>query len=62
MEYCRISIPTRFRVVRADASVGSICKKIEEVFGVPEGAVKLCDPDGRPLRKDAKIATLRRRW
>ena len=61
-EGCRISSPTRFRVARADASVGSICKKIEEVFGIPEGAVKLCGPDGRALRGDAKIATLRRRW
>jgi hypothetical protein len=59
---CRISNPTRFRIARSDASVGSICKKIEEVFGVPEGAVKLCDPEGRPLRRDAKISTLRRRW
>lgn len=58
----RISSPTRYRVARADASVGAICKKIEEVFGVPEGAVKLCGPDGRPLRIDAKIATLRKRW
>lgn len=61
-ECCRISSPTRFRVARADASVGSICNKIEEVFGVPEGSVKLCAPDGRPLRRDAKISTLRRRW
>ncbi len=27
-EGCRISSPTRFRIARADASVGSICKKI----------------------------------
>jgi len=58
----RIYSPTRFRSARSDASVGSICKKIEEVFGVPEGAVKLCDPKGKPLRSDAKIATLRSRW
>jgi hypothetical protein len=61
-EGCRISNPTRFRVARANASIGSICKKIEEVFGIPEGAVKLCDPNGRPLRKDARISTLRNRW
>ncbi|HZJ97730.1 MAG TPA: hypothetical protein VFD12_07855 [Oligella sp.] len=61
-EGSRISNPTRFRVARADASIGSICKKIEEVFGVPEGAVKLCAPNGKPLRSDAKISTLRRRW
>jgi len=58
----RISNPTRFRIARADASVGVIRKKIEEVFGLPEGAVALCSPDGKALRGDAKIATLRRRW
>jgi hypothetical protein len=54
--------PRRFRAARADASVGNIRKKIEEIFGLPEGSVKLCGPDGRALRSDATIATLRRRW
>ena len=58
----QISIPTRFRAARADASIGSICKKIEEVFGIPKGAVRLCGPNGKPLRKDAKMSTLRGRW
>lgn len=61
-EGCRISSPTRFRAARADASVGSIRKRIEEVFGLPGGSVKLCGPDGTAIRGDAKIATLRRRW
>lgn len=58
----RTSYATRYRTARADAKVGTIIRKIEEVFGIPEGAVKLCGPDGRPLRADARIATLRKRW
>jgi hypothetical protein len=58
----RVSSPTRFRVARADASIGTIRKKIEEVFGLPEGSVALCGPDKKGLRGDATIATLRKRW
>ncbi|PMG69348.1 hypothetical protein BCT40_01460 [Vibrio lentus] len=55
-------IYTRQRAARSDAKVGSIRSTIEEVFGLPEGSVRLCDPEGNSLRADAKIATLRRRW
>jgi hypothetical protein len=58
----RISSPARFRAARNDASVGTIRKKIEEIFGLPEGSVALCDPDKKALRGDATIATLRKRW
>lgn len=58
----RISNPTRFRAARADASIGSIRKRIEKVFGLPEGSVALCGPDGKALRADARIRTLRSRW
>lgn len=53
---------TRKRAVRSDARVGSIRTTIEEVFGLPEGSVRLCDPEGNSLRADARIRTLRRRW
>lgn len=52
----------RFRAARSDASVGSITRKIERVFGLPEGSVALCGPDRKALRRDARIGTLRRRW
>lgn len=63
----RVSTPskgvyTRERAVRSDARVGSIRATIEEVFGLPEGSVRLCDPEGNSLRADARIGTLRRRW
>ena len=52
----------RFRAARSDARIESIQQAIEETFGLPEGSVALCGPDGRPLRRDALIRTLRRRW
>ncbi|CAB3690756.1 hypothetical protein [Paraburkholderia rhynchosiae] len=58
----RAQVPGRFRAARADARVGSIKRRIERVFGLPEGSVALCGPDGKALRTDARIATLRRRW
>ena len=58
----RMSSPTRFRVARADASIGTIRKRIEKVFGLPEGSVALLGPDKKRLRGDATIATLRKRW
>ena len=54
--------PSRYRAARSDAKVARIRQKIEEVFGLPEGSVALCGPDGRALRGDALIKTLRRRW
>jgi len=55
-------VPSEYRSARADASVGSIRKTMEEIFGLPDGSVALCGPDGKPLRATAKIATLRKRW
>ncbi|WP_156901620.1 hypothetical protein [Azohydromonas australica] len=58
----RTGKPVRFRAARADASIGTIRRKIEEIFGLPEGSVAICGPDRRALRADATIRTLRRRW
>lgn len=58
----RTEMPARFRAARSDASVGSISRKIEAVFGLPEGSVALRAPDRKVLRSDATIRTLRRRW
>lgn len=54
--------PTRYRTARSDARVASIRQTVEQVFGLPEGSVALCGPDGRALRGDAFIKTLRRKW
>jgi len=58
----RSEMPARFRAARSDASVGSISRSIEMVFGLPEGAVALRGPDRKVLRSDATIRTLRKRW
>jgi hypothetical protein len=52
----------RYRAARSDATIARIRQTIEEVFGLPAGSVALCGPDGRALRGDAFIKTLRRRW
>lgn len=51
----------RRRAVRGDAKVKNIQRKIELDYGLPEGSVKLHDPEQKisPL---AKIWTLRARW
>lgn len=58
----RSDTPVRFRAARADAGVGTIRATIESVFGLPAGSVALCGPDGKSLRADATIRTLRKRW
>ena len=54
--------PCRYRPARKDATVGSIKRQIESVFGLPEGSVALLSPDGRKLNANAKIGILRKRW
>ena len=54
--------PFRYRSARKDATVGSIKRKIESVYGLPEGSVALLRPDDRKLKANAKIGTLRQRW
>lgn len=54
--------PTRYRVARNDASVSSITSAVEDIFGLPEGSVKLVRPDGTKKRADATIRSLRDEW
>ncbi len=58
----RNSTPLRYRAARSDTTIGVIKNKIETTFGLPEGSVSLCGPDGKSLRSDARISTLRDRW
>ena len=58
----KAAMGSRYRQARSDASVASIKRTIEKVFGLPEGSVALCGPDYKPLRANAKISTLRKRW
>lgn len=54
--------PGRYRVARSDAKIAVIRQRIEQLFGLLEGSVALCGPDGRALKGNAFIKTLRRRW
>ncbi|WP_090140678.1 hypothetical protein [Limnohabitans sp. DM1] len=61
-EIQKVTRPLRMRAARKTASVGTIRQTIETIFGLPEGSVQLCGPDKQPLRSDARIGTLRKRW
>jgi len=54
--------PVRFRKARSDASVKSLAASIEAALGLPSGCVRFVAPNGRKIRNDASIATLRKRW
>jgi hypothetical protein len=53
---------TRKFVLRSDASVGTGEKKMEKVFGLPDGSVQLMLPSGRRARSDKKIKMLLKEW
>ena len=52
----------RKRVVRADARVRTIQRSIELYYGLPQGSVRLVNPDRSIIHPSAKIRTLRERW
>ena len=49
------------RAIRQDALVGTVTKKLEDRFGLPEGSVALVDRKGKALRDHDTIGTLRKR-
>lgn len=54
--------PVRFRAARSDATVGSIARRIEKDFKLPEGSIRLVLPSGRKAHVDGKISNLLKRW
>ena len=52
----------RQRATRGDARVRTIQRKMELYYGLPEGSVKLINPDRSIIHPSAKIRTLRERW
>jgi hypothetical protein len=54
--------PVRFRAARVDATVGSIARRIERDYKLPEGSVRLVLPSGRRAHVDGKINNLLRKW
>lgn len=56
----RKETPNRIREARSDASVKSIEKSIEKAYGLPAGSVQINKSDGKNVRSDAKIGTVRK--
>ncbi|ESK53428.1 hypothetical protein [Acinetobacter tjernbergiae] len=52
----------RQRATRSDARVRTIQRKIELYYGLPQGSVRLVNPDRSIIHPSAKIRTLRERW
>jgi hypothetical protein len=52
----------RTRSIRRDSCVGSAEREIERVFGLPEGSVKLVNPDGTDARSDKYIRAFLADW
>lgn len=45
------SVPSRYQAARADASIDTIRRTIEAVFGLPAASVALRGPDKKNLRR-----------
>ena len=52
----------RKRATRSDARVRTVQRSIELYYGLPEGSVRLVNPDRNIIHPSAKIRTLRERW
>ena len=52
----------RRRAVRGDARVRTTQRSIELYYGLPEGSVRLVNPDRSIIHPSAKIKTVRARW
>lgn len=58
----KILKPVRFKAARCDARIGSINRRIESDYGLPEGSVCLVLSTGRKARIDATVGALQRNW
>lgn len=54
--------PIRFRQLRSDAKIASVCTDLEQKLGLPHGSLKFVKPNGRFIRADATVGTLRTAW
>lgn len=54
--------PIRFRQLRSDAKIASVCADLERKLGLPFGSLRLVKPNGRFIRADASVGTLRAAW
>jgi hypothetical protein len=58
----RPKVAKRHRAARSDSTVGSVQRTIETLFKLPEGSVRLVNPDKTFLKSNQLIGSLRKRW
>lgn len=58
----RKEVPSRFRKVKSTARLAGVQATIESMMGLPTGSVRFVMPDGRTVRSDAMVKTLRSHW
>jgi hypothetical protein len=54
--------PLRMRALRRDAKVGRAERRMERVFNLPTGSVRLYRPSGRRARSDKSVDRLLKDW
>lgn len=52
----------RVRAIKSNTSLRSAAAIIEEDHNLPSGCIKLVRKDGRKMRDDATVKTLRNHW
>lgn len=63
MENCRMAEEAiRYRQLRADAKIASVTADLERTLGLPVGSLQLVKPNGKRIRADATVGTLRAEW
>lgn len=58
----RKQTPTRFRKAKSSARLAGVQATIEDMMGLPIGSIRFVTPDGRTVRSDAMVRTLRAHW
>lgn len=54
--------PTRFRQLRSDATLKAAQLWMERMLGLPSGSIRIVAPNGRKIRSDATVGTLKKKW
>jgi hypothetical protein len=52
----------RYRQLRADAKIAAVTADLERKLGLPFGCIQFVKPNGKRIRTDATVGTLRAEW
>jgi hypothetical protein len=58
----RMTYPRRIYRARENAMIRTIERRIEKVFELPQGCIRICHPIGRRVKGTSKIEMLRRTY